>query len=42
MPVTGLLWREHSSCTLGFGAHICSQVGKLQPTQDGLLLMAVD
>ena len=37
MLVTGLLWRTHSSCTLGVSVHVCSQVGKLQLTQNGLL-----
>ena len=43
LPVSGLYWQTHSSCTLGFGAQVCSQVSKLQPTtQDLLLLAAVD
>ena len=41
-PVTGLLWQTHSSCTQGAAAPVCSQVGKLQLTRDGLLWMAVD
>ena len=39
MPVTGLLWRTHSSCIQGVGSPVCSQVGRLQLTQDSQLLI---
>ena len=42
MSVTGLLCQTTSSCTPEVGAHMCSEAGKLQLTQDVLLLMPVN